>query len=460
MHRTFFGDLHESHFADLPSRRRDAETQSRISSGQRSRRAVCASALKVCLVFFIAVPAFGQVPVMERVTFDEAIQRALQNNPTIAQAAQGILRAEALLQQTRAQTMPNVSVVFSNAVLDTGRAFDGVVIQPRSQSTLSANVSVPVLAASRWAATTHARDQIEVAQLSSADARQEIAVATGQTYLSIIAARRQVEVSMRARETAIAHLDYAQRRLKIGAGTRLNELRAAQEVATNEARLENAQLGVRRAQEALGVLIVSNGPVDAVAEPVFELPPVVDEPAWMAARPDVRLFTATERATERVWRNSFKDYFPTAVASFDPQGVTPAGAFAPSRSWRFVLSFSQPVFDGGERRGLSRFRLAAVESSRLALRGLQIQARSEVRLAQETLQSSERALASLRLAAQQATEVLSITNTAFEAGATTNIEVIDAQRSARDAESAAAIAEDAVRRARLDLLTALGRFPQ
>jgi outer membrane protein TolC len=56
--------------------------------------------------------------------------------------------------------------------------------------------------------------------------------------------------------------------------------------------------------------------------------------------------------------------------------------------------------------------------------------------------------------------VLSITNTAFQAGATTNLEVIDAQRSARDAEAEAEIAADAVRRARLDLLTALGKFPQ
>src|SRR4029079_8411226 len=100
------------------------------------------------------------------------------------------------------------------------------------------------------------------------------------------------------------------------------------------------------------------------------------------------------------------------------------------------------------------------KASQFALVTLQIQARSEVRLAQETVRSTERALASQRLAAQQADQVLSITNTAFEAGATTNLEVIDAQRSARDAEAAAEIAEDAVRRARLDLLTALGRFPQ
>jgi outer membrane protein TolC len=45
-------------------------------------------------------------------------------------------------------------------------------------------------------------------------------------------------------------------------------------------------------------------------------------------------------------------------------------------------------------------------------------------------------------------------------GATTNLEVIDAQRSARDAETRRALAEDAVQRAKLDLLVALGRFPK
>lgn len=404
-----------------------------------------------------------QAPAMERVTFDEAVRRALEKNPTVAQAAEAIRRAEGLLQQARAATLPGVSASFSNVLLDSGRGFDNLIVQPRSQSTTAANVSMPVLAASRWAAATQARDQIDIATLSATDVRKQFGVAAAQTYLALIAQQRQVLVNVRARDAAQAHLDYAQRRLASGAGTRLNELRAAQEMASDEARLENARLAVRRAQEALGVLMAADGPVDAAGEPAFELPasPAIhDEPTWMAARTDVRLFTATERAADRVWRDSFKDFFPTATASFDPQDVTPSGLFQPSRTWRFTISLSQPIFDGGQRRGLARLRQSAAETSKLALASVQIQARSEVRLAQETVQSTERALASVRLAAQQAGEVLSITNTAFEAGATTNLEVIDAQRSARDADAAAEIAEDAVRRARLDLLTALGRFPQ
>jgi outer membrane protein len=432
-----------------------------VSAFRRTISRLSAFTRTVAIVVLCATPAPAQTPLpMESVTLEQAIERAIKNNPTVAQAAQGILRAESLLQQARAATMPFVTANVSTLVNSTERRFDDVITSPRTQATLSAQLGMPVLAASRWAATTQARDQVEIANLSTAEVRTDIAVATAQTYLAIIAQKRQVDVSLRARETSMAHLDYARRRLEAGAGTRLNELRAGQEVATNEARLENAQLGVRRAQEALGVLIAANGPADAASEPAFNVPAAVDEAGWMAVRPDLRLFVAQERAADRVWRDSSKDWFPTAMASFDPQALVPASIFSSARSWRFVVNFSQPVFDGGARRGQKRFREANFNASRLALQGLQIQARSEVRLAQETVRSTQRAFESLRSAAQQAVEVLKITTFAFEAGATTNLEVIDAQRQARDADSSVAVAEDAVRRAQLDLLTALGRFPQ
>jgi outer membrane protein TolC len=54
---------------------------------------------------------------------------------------------------------------------------------------------------------------------------------------------------------------------------------------------------------------------------------------------------------------------------------------------------------------------------------------------------------------------LELANQAYRAGATSNLELIDAERRARDAATTAVIAEDAVRQANLDLLSAAGRFP-
>ncbi|MNC91008.1 hypothetical protein D3C83_71900 [compost metagenome] len=83
-----------------------------------------------------------------------------------------------------------------------------------------------------------------------------------------------------------------------------------------------------------------------------------------------------------------------------------------------------------------------------------------MRLARAAIVSRELALAKARQAAEAAAEVLKITIVAFDAGSTTNLEVIDAQRASRDLEALVVLAEDAVRQARLDLLVALGRFPR
>jgi outer membrane protein TolC len=219
------------------------------------------------------------------------------------------------------------------------------------------------------------------------------------------------------------------------------------------------RLNVARAQEALGVLLAANGPVDVSGEPAFEVPQETPEAELLPNRPDVRVFTAQRAANERIVNDSRRDWWPAASVNFGPQLLTPSGLFQPSRTWALSLQLSAPLFDGGQRRGLRRQRESVFEASKLSLEQLQIEARSEVRIARAAIEARERALASARQAAQIANEVLKITIIAFDAGSTTNIEVIDAQRSARDLELAVAQAEDAVRLARLDLLVALGRFP-
>jgi outer membrane protein TolC len=231
-------------------------------------------------------------------------------------------------------------------------------------------------------------------------------------------------------------------------------------VAADDARLENTRLALRRAQEALGVLVVEHGPVDTGAEPALDVPSTIDPAQWRDARPDILLQTAVQRAAERTLRDSMKDWWPNVGASFDPTYITPSGLFQPSRTWRLTLAFSQPVFEGGQRRAQRALRQVALDESRLGLSLLELQAESAVRLAQASLESTQRALDSARQSAEHAADVLRITTAAFEVGATTNLEVIDAQRSARDADSTSTLAEDAVRRARLDLLVAIGRFPK
>src|SRR5512134_4135556 len=70
----------------------------------------------------------------ERVTFDQAVARALEHNPTVAEATQAILRAQALLDQAKSVFRPTLYGHAGATMLDDARGFDGLVTQPRTQA--------------------------------------------------------------------------------------------------------------------------------------------------------------------------------------------------------------------------------------------------------------------------------------------------------------------------------------
>lgn len=396
----------------------------------------------------------------EKVTFQEAVQRATERHPTAKQAAQAILRAQGLLDLARSVFLPTLYGDVDTSVLDAARGFDGNVVQPRTQTRFSGTLSFPFLAAASWARKNQAADQVETARVSAAETRRQVAVTAAQAYLAVIAAQRQREIATRNRDTASALAEYSRARLEAGQGSRLNHLRSSQELASAEGFLQAAELSLRRAQEALGVAVFAEAPLDANGHP--ELPPAApaaDQDAWLLRRPDVRLSMLQLQAAERVVSDTWKSWLPTGTARFTPQYVTPAGLFEPARSWRAVFEVDIPLFDGALG-AAKRIRIADRESAKLGLDAVKLQARAELRVAQESVSRHEQISASSRQAAENALEALRITEIAYRAGATSNIEVVQAQQTARNAETVAAQGEDRLRQARLDLLVALGRFPE
>ena len=435
-----------------------------MSSALRTSSSLWAFVLVVTLTPALGAqaPATASAPAPPPLSFDEAIRLATTANPSVAIAAANILRAEALLRQARAAALPVISAEGSNVTLDGAREVDGDVVTPRNTFTGSIPVAMPLVAPATWARRAQADDARRVAEASADDVRRQVALATARAYLTVIGAHRVVEAQQRSRDTALAFFEYANERYKAGASSRLNQLRAQQTLSADEGLLEQAKLALYRTQEALGVLIASGNAVDAAAEPSFELPAQGDQAETersIALRTDIKLFALEVEADERILRDSAKEWFPTLTGIFEPVFQEPGSVFTPEASWRAVLQLSVPLFDSGLRAGRRAERAAVLRQSEATLEAAEREAASEIRTARESLRRSELVLQRGREAAAQAAQVLEITNISFRAGATTNIEVIDAQRRARDADTAVAVAEDNVRQARLDLLNAVGRFP-
>jgi len=416
----------------------------------------------LCLAVLPVCAQVGQGASPTPMTFKEAVARAIERNPSGQQAAAEILRADALLGQVRAAALPQLTANATNTTLNSSRSFGTTVSTPQNQLAATVTASAPLYAPLQWALRVQLMDNRQVAELAAADVRRQVAVATAQAYLAVVARQRVLDASQRARDTAQAHYELARQRRESGAGSRLNELRAQQSVSSIDVLVEQSNADLYRSQEALGVLVADDGPVAAADEPLLDIPQSL-APAIAAmpgTRTDLRLAAGREKAAERVVTDSWKDWLPSVSGLFQPQFVNPGSAFQPVWSWRLQFAASMPIFDSGSRRQKRAEREVLLKESQIAFEGLVRQANADERTAENAVARAERAWTAARLAAQQARDVVDIVNVSFKVGASTNIEVIDAQRAALDADTSAAVAEDQLRQARLALLVALGRFPQ
>lgn len=415
--------------------------------------------LSVALVVFLHRHAAAEET--PKITFDQAVREAIKSNPQAAKAVEQIHRSEALLVQARAASLPTLNASGQYTRLDGDRFITGNPVPIVSANTinLQAAVAVPLVNARGWVSWMHAGDQIDVAKASSADVARAVAITAARAYLTVLAQHRVVESSARSRDTAKAHVEFAKGRLAAGIGNKIDEVRAAQQLAQAELQLQNANINLVRSQEALGVLLGRDGPVDVATEPALGS---VDAPAALgavSARADVRAAGERLRAAHNVKRDGWTDYLPTLTGQFIPFYQEPKSLTQPQTGWQALLVLSVPLYDGGFRYGAQRERASNAEQARIDYEATLRQAKSEVRAAIESLRIADEALAAARDNAALAAQALELANTAYRAGATTNLEVIDAERAARDAETQVAVAEDASRQARLDLLAASGHFP-
>jgi len=412
------------------------------------------------LLAAVPLPAHPQ-PAPARITLEEAVRRALSRNASVGIAVAEIERAHALLREVRSFALPTITGNGVATLLDSARTQGTNVLQPRESLSGNVQLALPIVAPQRWVNWSHASEQVDIARLSAADVRRQIAVSAARAYVTVLGQHRLVEANQRARDNARYHLQYTRARLEAGTGNRLDVVRSAQELATDDSQLAGALVNLVRAQEALGVLVGSDAPLDATEE--VQLPAVASEADAMREaedrRADLRAARGRIEAADHVLRDSYADYLPLLNAVVTPFAATYNSLTAPSTGWQAQLVLTVPFFDGGFRYGAREERSALLDEARIALEGALRQARSEVRTAFEEVRRNDVALRASREAARLGEEALQMTSLAYRAGATNDLEVVDAERRYRDAETAAATAEDGARQARIDLLAATGRFP-
>lgn len=401
------------------------------------------------------------LPPATPMSFEEAVKQSLLRNPSAIVAEGEVRRAEAIARQTRAGWLPTLVGNATYTRLDSDRVFQGRVFSPANQLAANLTLTVPIVVPQSWAASSRASDQIDLSRSSRADVQRQVALAVARAYLLVVSQKRVLEVSDNARVTAQAHFEYSRIRHEGGLGNRVDLVRAEQELATDEGIVESARTALVKAREALGLLVGTQTAIDAT-EPSLGAPPPLPQALSEAEtrRTDTRLLKDRLHAAEHSEKLNWAAYVPFLTAVAQPFYQNPPTLTYPLTGWQAELLLTVPLYDGGLRYGQQDERAALSMEARANLEGGLRQTRSEVRAAFDTAMRAESGLASAQRAARLAAQALELATVAYRAGQTSNLEMIDAERRSRDAAIQAAIAEDSLRQARLDLLAASGRFPE
>ncbi|HZX41911.1 MAG TPA: TolC family protein, partial [Myxococcaceae bacterium] len=150
-------------------------------------------------------------PVARKISLREAVAQALERNATARVAAADIRRVGGLMEQTRAASLPTLSVnaTYTRLNKELTAPFPGanggtenVTIAAKDSLNIKGSLSIPILAPQAWADWSRAADQLENSKFSERDVQRTVGITTARAYLTVFAQRRQVEVNRQARDNA------------------------------------------------------------------------------------------------------------------------------------------------------------------------------------------------------------------------------------------------------------------
>jgi len=379
---------------------------------------------------------------LPKMTYAEVLKRAVDNAPEVVSAEAELRRAEAEVVRTRSAWLPSLNGVLTYSRLDADRVVGDRIASPANAINLSALITVPIVMPASWYNTARGGDAARVKRAQIEDVKRRAVLAVSRAYLAVLLGQEGVDIAEHAVVLSQDQLSLAEARTGEGVGSRLEVVRAERELRTNRAGVRARRAELVEAQRALGVLTQTDGPVDALGqtEPKAS-PPLAEALDGLAGRADLlALERQAELDRDRAAHN-YLDYLPTVAASGQIFYQNPPSVNFPETGWQMQVLLTVPIYQGGRRRADAETRRADASQSQAEYRRANIEARAEVTAISMQVRELEGAYDETRSSLELARESQSLARLAFEAGTGTQIELIEAQRNLKDAETNAALAQ-------------------
>jgi outer membrane protein len=408
-----------------------------------------------------------------KISLDEAIRMAQQNDPLAVQA-------EGVERTSKAAKVSAIGAILPSASLTAGRViqFGGgqtrvnqngetvaIAAAPTNSTGLSLNMTL-FDGGQRLYALRTAKYDIAAAEANRVAVKYNVALLVKQQYYAVLAAIESRDAAELQMAQAAEQFKSSVAKVRAGVATRSDSLRGVVQVGNAQLALITAQTNKEAADAALTRLVGSEVPVTAdpasLQENMAALPDSAELAALAKVGPAVKQAEATVEAAEESRKASKATYLPSLSASYsrtgsgtDPRFGLGDGAFA--YNGRLTFSLSYPVFNNFQREEqVVRARVAEV-NAQVALRDTQLGQQQSLTQYIGALRGASQRVAVQVASVAAAEEDVRVQQQRYNIGASVLLDLITSQAALATAEQALIQARYDYRIARAQLEALIGQ---
>jgi outer membrane protein, multidrug efflux system len=317
----------------------------------------------------------------------------------------------------------------------------------------------PVFAPRAWYAVGTAHRASDAAQMTLEDKKRVLATNVAGALVAEIAAERVAELNRVGLGQALQRLALAHRREDLGSGSRLDVVRAEQDVDAARGAVVTGDEAARQDREALGIALGLSEQVGAA--PGLNIDGLVNDTGTgcklvgtVDERSDLRALRTEVDIAARGAKDVWYQFLPTVTFQSTLASTNDAVAI-PSTTWNIEGVLTIPIWDGGARYG--ELRQAKAEKDE-AEQNLVVVRRAVIIQIEQARRDVLVAADSRRVAVDAETharEVDRMTQIGFLTGQGTSLDLVVSAAALRQAQINRALRDFDLVRARIDALLAL-----
>lgn len=394
----------------------------------------------LAVLIFLSTPA---VMAAEDINLEEAVKILIEENRTLKNARKDIENAEKDIGLAVRSYFPTLDLQTSYTKMDEGQQLPLGGYGPDENYSTSVSLTQPIWLGGKVSMQKEiANYSLEIARTEYEQTVEDQLFSLIQAYYGVLQAQGMVEIREEALDTVNEHLRIVKNNLDAGIAIRRDLLQSQIEQRNAEEELTAARNDLKIARRRLTQLLTTDKmyePSDPEIDFALELEQqklfntaVENDPQLMILELNREIIKLNQKLEGQYYRPSV-----SLNGSYDWQGEE----FMDEKSWSMTLGVNVPLYDGGK--GNLNAEKQEKELEKVAnnrqdlLENIDIEVEDSILTVEETKEAIELEQLSL----ENAAENLEIANKSYEAGVASNTDVIDAQTTYNQSQTALLQAE-------------------